>query len=135
MLFFNMRYNIQGGIQYGGGLCPPYKIHGGDFVHLCKFWQGGLCPGDFVLHSKLWRNNLYQLVQYCLKMPIMTISGNKLHAMSAKLVWSYILLWRNHLKDQPPRSVVIGAKTEKHRFDLKESERLRKTDSYFIKKP
>jgi len=45
-----MRYNIQGGIHYGGiRLCPPYKIHGG---MNCKFWQEGLCPGgDFVLHS------------------------------------------------------------------------------------
>ena len=46
-----MRYNIQGGIQYGGRLCPPYKINGGDFVHLCKFWQGGLCPGGILSYT------------------------------------------------------------------------------------
>ena len=38
--------------------------------------------------------------------------------MSARLVWSYILLWRNHLKAQPPRPGLIGAKTKKQQFDL-----------------
>ena len=31
---------------------------------------------------------------------------------------SFILFWRNHLKAQPPRSVLIGAKTERQRFDF-----------------
>ena len=43
----NINFNTER-VSVRGGLCPPYKIHGGDFVHLCKFWQGGLCPGGIL---------------------------------------------------------------------------------------
>jgi len=69
-----------------------------------------------ITHIMAW---LFVSVQDYLKLSLITtISGYKIQAVSARLVWSYILLWRNHLKARPPWSGLIGAKIEKQRFDL-----------------
>jgi len=37
-----------------GGLCPPYKIHGGGILSTyAKFGSGDYVQGDFVLHSEM----------------------------------------------------------------------------------
>ena len=78
-----------------------------------------ICNNNEVDNANKGMNFLYQLVQDCLKLSLIpTISGYKYHAVSAGLMWSYILLLRNHPTAQPPRSGLIGAKTGKQRFEL-----------------
>ena len=56
-----MRYNIQGGIQYGGDYVRLTKLMGGILSTYANFGRGGLCPGGILSYTRALL--LYEMLQ------------------------------------------------------------------------
>ena len=61
-----------------GGLCPSCKIHGGDFVHVYKNEQGGVCLGGILSYTRPFLH--YVLI---------------LHSLSPHMFYLCTALWKH----------------------------------------